>query len=556
MEKEYRLISHSASAYAYPLLIKSLLNTPVLYAPDQEIVYRDRVRLTYREFGHRISRLASALSRLGVGPGDTVAVLDWNSHRYLECFFAVPMMGAVLHTVNVRLSPEQMLETMLHAEDTVVLVYEDFLPVLEDLRNKLPAVRAYILLTDGDVKVSTSLPAAAEYEEMVSEGDGEFVFPDFPEDVQATLFYTTGTTGEPKGVCFSHRHIVLHTLSVGLAVSGFTGPGRFQSSDVYMPFTYMFHVHAWGFPYLATLLGTKQVYTGRFDPESMLRLIKREGVTFSHGVPTILNMLLEHPSAKEMDLTGWKINTGGMALPRGLARYAMERGIEIFHGYGMSETCPVLTMANLKPHMVAWGSEQKLDFLTKTGFPLPLVELGIVDNAGARLPLDGSSVGEIVVRAPWCTQGYLKDPNRSEALWKDGRLHTGDLAHQDPEGYIHITDRMKDAVKSGGEWISSLDLESLLSRHPAVAEVAVFGVPDETWGERPAALVVLRQGDAEGASEKDLKAFLMGFVERGVISKWAVPDKYLFVDEVPKTSTGKFDKKLIRSQFITSNESG
>ena len=554
MEKQYRLISQSASAYGYPLLVKSLLHTPTLYAPDQEIVYRDRVRLTYREFRARIGRLAAGLKRLGVGPGDTVAVLDWNSHRYLECFFAVPMMGAVLHTVNVRLSPEQMLATMIHAEDAVVLVYEDFLPVLEDFRDKLSGVRAFIVLTDSEAPVETLLPVAGEYEEILSQVDDEFSFPDFPEDVQATLFYTTGTTGEPKGVCFSHRHIVLHTLSVGLAVSGLVGPARFQSSDVYMPFTYMFHVHAWGFPYVATLLATKQVYTGRFDPESMLRLIERERVTFSHGVPTILQLLLDHPLAKEIDLTRWKINTGGMGLPRGLARRAMERGIEIFHGYGMSETCPVLTLANLKPHMTAWDPERQLDFLTKTGFPLPLVELSVVDSAGTRLPRDGISAGEIVVRAPWCTQGYLKDPDRSEALWKDGRLHTGDLAHQDPEGYIHITDRMKDVVKSGGEWISSLDLESLLSRHHAVAEAAVFGVPDQTWGERPAALVVLKEGYAGRTTETDLKAFLLGFVEQGVISKWAVPDRFLFVDEVPKTSTGKFDKKLIRAQFAAHNE--
>ena len=300
MTKGVRTIYRTPSAYYYPLLIKALLHNLVRYAPEQEIVYKDVARLSYREFYRRIHRLASALTALNIGPGDTVAVLDWDSHRYLECFFAVPMMGAILHTVNVRLSPEQILYTMNHAEDTAVLVHEDFLPVIEELADRIPTVQRYVLIKDGHERPKTTLPIAAEYEEMLAKADDKFDFPDFDEDAQATTFYTTGTTGDPKGVYFSHRQLVLHTLSVSIAAAGYTSPGRFHSADVYMPITPMFHVHAWGFPYVATLLGAKQVYPGRFDPENVLRLIAKEKVTFSHCVATILHMLINHPLAKEI----------------------------------------------------------------------------------------------------------------------------------------------------------------------------------------------------------------------------------------------------------------
>ncbi|MGB9615891.1 MAG: fatty acid--CoA ligase [Desulfomonilaceae bacterium] len=544
-----RTIHRTPSAYQYPLLIKHLLHTPILYAPNQEIVYMDKVRHTYADFYRRIHRLASGLTSLGVKPGDTVAVLDWDSHRYLECFFAIPMMGAILHTVNVRLAPEQILYTMNHAEDDVVLTHTDFIPVLEDIADRLTTVRTYALLRDGNEEPRTRLPVANEYERLLSEADEAYDFPDFDEDAQATTFYTTGTTGDPKGVFFSHRQLVLHTLSVAVAAAAFSVPGRFHSGDVYMPLTPMFHVHAWGFPYVATLLGAKQVYPGRFDPERALALIKREGVTFSHCVATILHMLLNHPLAKDIDLRGWKVNTGGMAMPRGLASAALDRGIDLFHGYGMSETCPILTIANFKPHMTGWDKEHQLDIRTKTGFPIPLVDLKITGQDGRVLPMDGAAQGEITVRTPWCTQAYFKNEEKSEELWQGGRLHTGDVAAMDPEGYVQITDRLKDAIKTGGEWISSLELESLLSRHEAVSESAVVGVPDEKWGERPVAFVVLHP-DAKGSvSEADLRAFMMEFVGQSVISKWAVPDRFYIVDEIPKTSVGKLNKKVIRESL-------
>ncbi|HMK33599.1 MAG TPA: long-chain-fatty-acid--CoA ligase [Desulfomonilaceae bacterium] len=547
--KAFRPIYRTESAYSYPLLIKQLLHTPILYAPNQEIVYQDKARHTYTAFYDRIHRLAAGLHVLGVRPGDTVAVLDWDSHRYLEFFFAVPMMAAILHTVNIRLSPDQILYTMNHAEDTVVFVHEDFLPVLESIASRLKTVRMFILVKDRPETPQTTLPIAAEYEDMLRNAEASYDFPDFDEDVQATTFYTTGTTGEPKGVYFSHRQLVLHTLSVSVAVAGLTAPGRFQSGDVYMPITPMFHVHAWGFPYVATLLAAKQVYPGRYVPETILDLIQREKVTFSHCVPTILHMLVNHPKAETVELRGWKVNTGGMALPRGLARTLMEMGIEVFHGYGMSETCPILTLANLKPRMMNWEIDDQLDYRTKTGFPLPLVDLKILDEKGNPVPRDGVSTGEITVRTPWCTQGYFKNPEKSEELWSGGRLHTGDVAHMDDEGYVQITDRLKDAIKTGGEWISSLELESLLSTHEAVSECAVVGVPHEKWGERPMALIVLKSHYEGSVTGNDLRDFMLRLVGEGLVSKWAVPDTFQLVQEIPKTSVGKINKKLIREQW-------
>jgi fatty-acyl-CoA synthase len=550
-----RIIPRTPSAYPYPLLIKQILHTPMLYAPEQEIVYRDLVRYTYREFCSRIQRLAAVLASAGIGPGDTVAVLDWDSHRYLECFFAVPMMGAILHTVNIRLSPEQILYTMRHAEDKAVLVHEDFLPLLRRLAGDLDGIQAYILLRDTPAAAPETLAVFGEYEDLLSRADEAFAFPDFSQDAQATIFYTTGTTGEPKGVYYSHYQLVVHTLATAVAMGSFTAQGRFQSGDVYMPLTPMFHVHAWGFPYVAVLLGAKQVYPGRYEPQAILELVAREGVTFSHCVPTILHMLIHHPLAQEVDLSRWKVAIGGAAFPRGLARDALALGMDVYAAYGMSETCPVLTVANLKPRMLDWDRERQLDFRIKTGFPIPMVEMKVVDELGNALPRDGISPGEILVRTPWLTQGYFKDPERSEALWKDGWLHTGDIAVMDEEGFVRITDRLKDMVKSGGEWISSLELENLISQHEGVSEVAVIGVPNEKWGERPMALIVLKSGYKIEGFQCKLSNFLKQFVKEGKLSAWAVPDRVQVVEEIPKTSVGKINKRRIR-EMISQSGSG
>lgn len=532
------------SSNASPLLLKQLLLTPLATAPDKEIVYRDQTRYNYRTLRHRIARLADALRSIGVRPGDTVAMMDWDSHRYLEGYFAVPMMGAVLMTVNVRLPPDQLAYTINHSGARTMLVNVEFLPALEMIRTALTGVDRLVLINDG----STGQPPAdfvGEYETLMAEASPEFVFPDFDENTRATTFYTTGTTGNPKGVYFSHRQLMLHTLATTVALAGAPRQGRVHRDDVYMPITPMFHVHAWGVPYIATMLGLKQVYPGRYAPDRLLELIRIERVTFSHCVPTIMHMILSAPEARNVDLRGWKVVIGGSALPRGLAQAAMDHGIDIMSGYGMSETCPVLTVAQLPSHALGDASRE-LDLRTKTGVPVPLVDLRVVDEKMRDMPHDGKSTGEIVVRAPWLTQGYLGDAEASESLWAGGYLHTNDIGVIDGDGYLQITDRLKDVIKTGGEWVSSLEVEDLISRHPAVSEVAVIGIKDETWGERPLALVVLKVGQRAGQIE--IKDFLSSLVGEGVIAKIAVPDRVLFVEAIPKTSVGKIDKRLLREQ--------
>lgn len=537
----------SSGAYDFPLLIRHLLDAPLLTRFDQAIVYGNRFRYDYRGLSARIHRLASALEALGVRPGDTVAVMDWDSHRYLECFFAVPMMGAVLHTINIRLSPDQILYTMNHAEDALVLAHSDFLPVLSQIRARFHRDIPVVLLRDDGAPAESDVMPVAEYEQMLKTAGDHYSFEDFPEHTRATTFYTTGTTGDPKGVYYSHRQLVLHTLGAMAALGSSADHGRFHREDVYMPITPMFHVHAWGIPYVASLMGVKQVYPGRYEAETLLKLIGDEGVTFSHCVPTILHMLLNHPFAQQVDLSGWKVVIGGSALPQGLAQQALDLGIDIMGGYGLSETCPMLVVAQLEREMLEKPPEEQLYYRCKAGRPLPLVDLRIVDENMDSLPNDGETTGEVVVRSPWLTQGYLKNPETSAALWRGGYLHTGDIGHIDAEGYLKVTDRLKDVIKSGGEWVSSLLLEDLASRLPQVSEVAAIGIPDDKWGERPLLLVVPRQGETIGAEE--VTAHMMQFVEQGVIEKWAVPDRIEIVQAIDKTSVGKIDKRKLRARY-------
>ena len=532
--------------YDYQLLIKHILESGVNYAPKQEIVYRDKVRYTYRDLYERVRRLANALEELGVKKGTKVAVLEWDTHRYLECYFAIPMMGAILHTVNIRLSPEDILYTMNHAEDDIVLVNKDFVPLLEKLADKLTTVKKFVVLTDDEMP-ETSL-TDIEYEEMLKNASKEYDFPDFDENTMATLLYTTGTTGRPKGVWFTHRKLVLHTLSVAVTLCGLRSIGRVTGDkEVYMPLTPMFHVHAWGIPYVMTLLGYKHVYPGRYEPPLIVDLIKKEGVTISHCVPTVLQMVLDCVPEGEK-LEGWKVVIGGSKLTKGLAMRAREKGVITYAGYGMSETCPILTIATLKPHLLDIPEEQKIEYSIKTGIPIPLVYLRVVHEDFTDVKRDERDMGEIVVRAPWLTEGYLKDEEKTKELWANGWLHTGDIAVVDEEGYVTIVDRLKDVIKSGGEWISTLTLENLLSTHPKVKEVAVIGVPHEKWVERPLAVIV---PEGEKPTEEELRQYLMKFVEEVKITKWAIPDRFVFVDEIPKTSVGKIDKKVLKQKFTS-----
>ena len=541
---------HAApDAYAYPLLIKHLLHTPLAHAPEQEIVYRDLRRYSYRTLRERIARLANALAGLGVKPGDTVAVMDWDSHRYLECFFAVPMMGAVLQTVNVRLSPEQVLYTLNHAGAAVLLCNAEFAPLLAAIKDKLETVRHFMVLSDGHAPPELPVAVAGEYEAALAASPDDYAFEDFDENTRATTFYTTGTTGLPKGVWYTHRHLVLHTLALLATFGSAARQGRFHRDDVYMPITPMFHVHAWGLPYAATLLGTKQVYPGRYAPDVLLGLIRKEGVTFSHCVPTILQMLLACPAIQETDLRNWKVVIGGSALPRGLAKAALDRGIDVFAGYGMSETCPVLTLAHLAASALEDTPEQQLATRVRTGLPIPLVDLRVVDGSMRDLPHDGAAAGEVVVRAPWLTRGYWRNPEASAQLWGGGYLHTGDIGNIDARGYLQVTDRIKDIIKSGGEWVSSLQLEDIISQHEAVSEVAVIGVRDERWGERPLPIIVPKPAFVGRVGQDQIRAFVQGFADKGAISKYAVPERVLFVDALEKTSVGKLNKKAMRQKY-------
>ena len=544
-----RKIAVTPSAYSYPLLIKQLLHAPLAQTARQEIVYRDVRRLTYLELCDRIGRLASALQKIGVRPGDTVGVLDWDSNRFLEAFFAIPMMGVVLQTVNVRLSPEQVAYTIDHAGSSTLLVNDEFVDLVHSILPKLSKVKRLVVLTDQKAPATGKLEFVGEYEELLAAASPDFEFNDFDENVQATTFYTTGTTGLPKGVYYSHRQLVLHAIAE-LAMFGIAPKqGRFHRDDVYMPITPMFHVHAWGFPWAATLAGVKQVYPGRYDPALLIRLIKTEGVTFTHGVPTLLQMLLDAATKANVDLVGLKMVIGGSELPKALAKQAMDRGVDVFAGYGMSETGPLLTVAHLQSSELTGDHDREAGIRTRAGRACPLVDLRIVGTNMKEMPREGATSGEIVVRAPWLTNGYSNSPDASEQLWAGGYLHTGDIGVITPGGDLQVIDRIKDVIKTGGEWVSSLQLEDLITRIAGVAECAVIGVKDDRWGERPLALIVRDPKTPQPVSEEDIRAHVLSYSKMGVISKFAVPQKILFVEALAKTSVGKFDKKALRAQY-------
>ena len=527
----------------FSLLIKSLLYGPVQQASGQQIISDGLSSYSYVEFINRVNRFGQLLERFGLGQGDVVAIMDWDTHRYLEAFFAVPMLGSTLHTVNIRLSPSQIAYTIDHAEDDVILFHADFIPLLEEVMLEVKRDARLIVMRDSaDIEFPpTTLKIEAIFDELFINTDQSFSFPDFDENTRATTFYTTGTTGNPKAVAYSHRQLVLHTMGILATFGPMSANNRFHNRDVYMPITPMFHVHGWGFPYAATMLGLKQIYPNRYVPSRILALICEHKVTFSHCVPTILHMLLDCDKAASADLSNWKLIIGGSALSRGLAERALAKGINLFSAYGLSETCPLLTVAQLDPN-----DEENLDARLKAGKPAAMVELRVVDDAMNDVIRDGKSVGEIVARAPWLTQTYLKDENATTELWRGGYLHTGDVGRFDEKGNLIITDRVKDVIKSGGEWISSLTLESIASSVPGVTEVAAISIPDPRWGERPMLLVV-RETHSKNTVQEMIKIAFSEAVSVGIIPKWATPDRIDFVNEITKTSVGKIDKKALRA---------
>ena len=543
-----RVLPPADGAYQYPLLIKGLLLSGSRYEKTREIVYRDTVRFTYPTLNERVRRLANVLTAAGVKAGDTVAVMDWDSHRYLECMFAIPMIGAVVHTINVRLSPEQIVYTMNHAEDRLVLVNSEFVGLYQGIAGHLTTVDKTLLLTDLPEKTADLPNLVGEYEELLAAASPDYDFEDFDENSVATTFYTTGTTGNPKGVYFTHRQLVLHTMGVATIMGSVEHERLLGSSDVYMPITPMFHVHAWGMPYAATMLGLKQVYPGRYDPEFLVELWRKEKVTFSHCVPTIMQMLLHSKAARDVDFGGWKIIIGGSSLTRSLYLAAKAKGIQLTAAYGMSETGPLISVAHMNEELREGPEDDRITYRIKAGVPGMLVDAAIVDEHGNFLPADGETQGELVLRAPWLTESYFREPQKGAELWAGGWLHTGDVATLDDMGFIDIRDRIKDVIKTGGEWVSSLELEDLCSRHAAVREVAVVGVADPQWGERPFALLVVHEGQSIDA--RILKEHLNPFVEQGHINKWAIPSQIAVVTEIPKTSVGKLDKKRMRLDIV------
>ncbi|QIL79687.1 fatty acid--CoA ligase [Diaphorobacter sp. HDW4A] len=545
MNPSDHLLVPTASAYTYPLLIKQLLLNSMSLHGDQEITYRGEMRYRYRDFNRRIGQLANALTQLGTRAGTTVAVMDWDSHRYLESYFGIPMMGATLFTVNVRLSPAQILYTLNDSEAEVLLVHTDFLPVIEQIRDQIPRLKTIVVLSDDGKPVESTLVFAGEYEALVTKASAAFDFPELEENTKAVTFYTTGTTGDPKGVCYSHRHIVLHAMATALSVCSPGGSQRLSTADVYMPITPMFHVLGWGFPYITILLGLRTVLPGRYLPEVLLKLRETEKVTFSHCVPTILQMLVSGAEKSGQDLSGWKVIIGGSALPPGLCEAALAKGMDVFAGYGMSETGPVVSLALTPAQAEPLSAQDDLKLRCSTGRPSLMVDFRVVDENMQDVPRDGVTRGEIVLRSPALTPLYFKKPEASEELWHGGYLHTQDIAVMHADGVVQIVDRLKDVIKTGGEWVSSIEVEGLITQVPGVQEAAVIGVPDAKWGERPMAYVVAR-GEV---SAQAVREHLLGHVNARRLSAYAVPEleRICFVAEIPKTSVGKVNKKQLRA---------
>jgi len=538
------------AAPRYELTIDKILLQTLHRKSRQQIVY-GKTRYDWVEFYDRIRRLASGLERMGVRKGTTVAVVDVDTNRYLEAYYAIPMMGATLHTVNIRLPPEHIGYTMAHAQDEFVMIRDEFVPLATKIAGSVKSLRGLVTMSDTGSAPSVPLMNVKFYDDLITESDPHYEFPNLNEETRATIFYTSGTTGMPKGVWFTHRQLVLHTLATQIGLAGSLPQNRLEVRDVVMPLVPFFHVHSWGVPYGVGLNGQKTVLAGKYDPTNILELISNEKVTWSNMVPTVLNMILNHPSVANYSdaLSKWKVSVGGGALPRDMALRSQKLGINVMAGYGLSETAPVLTLANPMERHIGMSKEELLDaVLLKTGIPIPLVNLRVVDADMKDVPRDSKTAGEIVVRGPWLTSEYYKDPAKTDELWRGGWLHTGDMAVIDDEGYVTIVDRIKDAVKSGGEWIPTIILEDFLQRHPAVAEAAVIGAKDQQWGERPLAVVALRQN--QSASSEELKRHMEGFVAEGRIAKFWVPDSYVILQEqLPKTSTGKIDKKPLREKY-------
>jgi fatty-acyl-CoA synthase len=529
----------------WPLLITSLIRHADLNHGDTEIVSRTVEgpihRCTYRDAHSRARRLANALTRLGVGAGECVGTLAWNGYRHFELYYGVSGTGAVLHTINPRLFHDQLHYIVNHAGDRLVFFDLTFLPLVEKLAPACPHVRTWIAMTDRAHMPAASLPNLLCYEELLEAESNDYAWPEFDENTAASLCYTSGTTGHPKGVLFSHRSTVLHAMAVCLPDAK-----AMSARSVVLPIVPMFHVNAWGIPYAAPLVGAKLVFPGPgYDGKSLYELFESERVESTAGVPTVWLGIIEYMKQHDLRFTTLRSTTiGGSACPAAMMRTLRDDfGVHVQHGWGMTEMSPLGTIGSPKAKHRSVSADASFAVALKQGRPLYGVEMQIVDAAGHVLPRDGVATGEVMVKGPWVLRDYFRNESPSP-LSADGWFPTGDIGSIDPDGYLQITDRAKDVIKSGGEWISSIELENIAMGHPGVAEAAVIGVAHPKWGERPLLIAVRKRGASVARDE------LLEFYA-GKIARWSTPDDAVFVDELPHTATGKLSKKTLRDQYAT-----
>ncbi|MBI4011186.1 MAG: long-chain fatty acid--CoA ligase [Candidatus Rokubacteria bacterium] len=496
-------------------------------------------RYSYAEFAERVCRLAGALAALGIGAGERVGTFAWNSHRHLELYWAAPLSGAVLHTVNIRLAPQDIAYIVNHAGDSVLFVDGSLWSVIEPIRQELRTVRHYVIMPDGPV----APPAGVhDYEALVRDARPVTSWPRLDENDAAGMCYTSGTTGHPKGVVYSHRAIFLHSMAVAM-----TDALGISERDVILHVVPMFHVNAWCVPYAGVLVGATQIFGGPApQPRDIAEIVRAEKVTFVGAVPTVWIAVKELCEKEGFDLSSIRrIVVGGSAAPRSLIElYEKKFGVSMTHAWGMTETTPLGTVSRLKSYMQAWPDEQRYAVRARQGYAVAGVDLRAVDDQGREVPWDGKTIGELQVRGPWVVKAYYENPEGARQFTPDGWFRTGDVVTIDAEGYMQITDRTKDLIKSGGEWISSVDMEGLLMAHPKVLEAAVIAVPHPKWIERPLACVVPKPEYRGTLTVEELLEFL-----RPQVATWALPDDVVFLEQVPKTSVGKFDKKVLRQMF-------
>lgn len=528
-----------------PLMISQIIEHAARNFPDQEVVsgaVEGGVhRYTYPEAARRSRQLANALKALGIGPDDRIGTVAWNTYRHLEVYYATSGLGAICHTINPRLPVDQFSYVVNHAQDQYLFIDLTFVPLLEKLQSMFEGIRGYVIMTDAAHMPDTSLPNVHCYEDLLAQQDDQLDWPEFDENTASSLCYTSGTTGNPKGVLYSHRSTLLHAFSV-LTIPGL----NIGEENSLLPVVPMFHVNAWGVPYFAPMVGAKIVFPGpRLDGANLAALMNAEGVTDAWGVPTVWLGLLGHMRNSGDRFESLKrVLIGGSAAPRAMmAEFKDRHGVEALQGWGMTEMSPVGTLSMVRPKDRSLPEEKQLDIKAKQGRALFGVEMKIVDDQGKRLPHDGVAYGELLVRGPAIVSGYYENPEASaKALDEEGWFRTGDVSRIDPEGNMEIVDRTKDVIKSGGEWISSIDLENAAVGHPEIAEAAVIAVPHPKWDERPL-LVVVREPNSTVEKESVLE-----FLENH-IAKWQLPDEVVFVDELPHGATGKLQKAKLREDF-------